>query len=198
MSPDIVKPGATLRDILAHRAEIGNFTGNLDEYIADIRQAHRRAQGSAHQHLHAAERPHDRGRRAADARRRLGRDASGHHRAAARSNSSAPPCTRRKSAAPMVEAAITSFRERVESVLRPVSDSAAAMKSTATALFAASEQTSQRAQSALQASNEASTNVATAATAADEMAGSIGEISRQLVQTTDVVHHGGERGARHQ
>ena len=62
------------------------------------------------------------------------------------------------------------------------------MKSTAIALFASSDQTSQRAQSALHASNEASTNVATAATAADEMAGSIGEISQQLVQTTDVVH----------
>ena len=36
-------------------------------------------------------------------------------------------------------------------------------------------------------SNEASTNVATAATAADEIAGSIGEISRQLRSATDVV-----------
>ena len=87
----------------------------------------------------------------------------------------------------MVEGAITAFRERMESVLRSVNESAATMKSTASSLFAASGQTSQRAQSAVHSSNEASTNVATAATAADEMAGSIGEISRQLVQTTDVV-----------
>ncbi len=87
----------------------------------------------------------------------------------------------------LIESAITSFRGSMESVLRTVNESAAAMKLTASSLFAASGQTSQRAQSAVQASNEASTNVATAATAADEMASSISEISRQLVQTTDVV-----------
>ncbi len=37
------------------------------------------------------------------------------------------------------------------------------------------------------ASNEASTNVETAAVAADELAGSIGEISRQLAMTTTIV-----------
>ena len=87
----------------------------------------------------------------------------------------------------MIESAIIAFRQSMESVLRSVNESAAAMKLTASSLFAASGQTSQRAESALQASNEASTNVATAATAADEMTSSIGEISRQLVQTTDVV-----------
>ncbi len=38
MSPDMVRPGMTLRQILAHRAEIGNFTGNPDQYIADIKK----------------------------------------------------------------------------------------------------------------------------------------------------------------
>ena len=61
------------------------------------------------------------------------------------------------------------------------------MKSTASKLLAASDQSSQRAESAVQASNEASTNVTTAATATEELSNSIGEISRQLDQTTDVV-----------
>ena len=39
----------------------------------------------------------------------------------------------------------------------------------------------------MQASNDASTNVTTAATATDELSNSIGEISRQLDQTTEVV-----------
>jgi len=54
-------------------------------------------------------------------------------------------------------------------------------------LFATSGQTLQCAQSAVAASNEASTNVETAAVAADELTGSIGEIGRQLTATTDIV-----------
>jgi methyl-accepting chemotaxis protein len=86
-----------------------------------------------------------------------------------------------------IDSAISSFRERVESVFRVVSDSAGAMKSTASKLFESSEQASQRAEGAVQASNEASANVKTAATAADEMAESIGEISQQIGRTTEVV-----------
>src|SRR5262249_8007813 len=86
-----------------------------------------------------------------------------------------------------IDAAIMSFRERVESVLTVVSDSAGTMKTTASTLFDSSEQASQRAEGAVQAANEASSNVRTAATAADEMSGSIGEISQQIGRTTDVV-----------
>jgi methyl-accepting chemotaxis protein len=61
------------------------------------------------------------------------------------------------------------------------------MRATASVLFGSSEQTSQRATSAVQAFNEASTNVATAAVAADELSRSIAEISRQLTHTSDIV-----------
>jgi methyl-accepting chemotaxis protein len=61
------------------------------------------------------------------------------------------------------------------------------LKTTARSLFATSEQNSQRAQGALEASNEASTNVATAAAATEQLSGSIGEISQQLARTTDVL-----------
>ena len=61
------------------------------------------------------------------------------------------------------------------------------MRSTATTLLASSGETSQRAEGAVSASNEASSNVDTAAVAADELAGSIGEISRQLSLTTNIV-----------
>jgi methyl-accepting chemotaxis protein len=61
------------------------------------------------------------------------------------------------------------------------------MRSTARGLFGSSEHTSQRAESAVQAFNEASANVETAAVAADELSRSIGEISRQLTQTSSVV-----------
>ncbi len=80
----------------------------------------------------------------------------------------------------MIEQAIAAFRQRVEDHLRTVTDGAMAMRSTATTLLASSGETSQRAEGAVSASNEACTNVETAAVAADELTGSIGEISRQL------------------
>jgi len=86
-----------------------------------------------------------------------------------------------------IEQAIAAFRRRVEEHLRTVTDGAMAMRSTATTLFANSGQTSKSAESAVSASNEASTNVETAAIAADELSGSIGEIGRQLNLTTEVV-----------
>ena len=86
-----------------------------------------------------------------------------------------------------IDLAITSFRPQVEALLSSVSDSATAMRATAGTLFGSSEQTSQRAESAVQAFNEASTNVETAAVAADELSRSIAEISRQLTHTSNIV-----------
>jgi NO-binding membrane sensor protein with MHYT domain/methyl-accepting chemotaxis protein len=86
-----------------------------------------------------------------------------------------------------IDTAIASFRERVEGVLKTVSDSAGALKSTASTLFGSSEQTSQRAEAVVQASNEASVNVENAAFAASQLSGSIQEISRQLGQTNTIV-----------
>jgi methyl-accepting chemotaxis protein len=86
-----------------------------------------------------------------------------------------------------IDSAIASFRPQVEQLLSGVSASATAMRSTASLLFGSSGQTSQRAESAVQAFNEASVNVETAAVAADELSRSIGEISRQLTHTSNIV-----------
>jgi methyl-accepting chemotaxis protein len=75
----------------------------------------------------------------------------------------------------------------VETLLNSVGDSATAMRATASTLLGSSGRTSQRAESAVQAFNEASTNVETAAVAADELSHSIAEISRQLSHTSDIV-----------
>jgi len=185
MSREKVKPGVTLRAMLEHRAEIGKFKGDLEKYLADIldRIARRKpvvnvVQLDDGRTISISEQPlpdgswvttheditqwqimeHQRADMAANEQRRL-----------------------------QTDSAISRFNERVESLLRSVRESAATMKSTASALFEASDQTSQRAQSAVAASNKASVNVTTAATAADQMASSIDEISRQLVQTTNVV-----------
>ena len=86
-----------------------------------------------------------------------------------------------------IDMAITMFRPQVEKLLSSVSGSATAMRSTAVTLLGSSEQTSQRAESAVQAFHEASSNVETAAVAADGLSHSIAEISRQLTQTSDIV-----------
>ena len=86
-----------------------------------------------------------------------------------------------------IENAISAFRERAENLLRTVADSAGEMRSTATGLFNASGHTSQRAESAVQTSNEASINVKTAASTADELSSSIAEIGQRLNQTAEVV-----------
>jgi methyl-accepting chemotaxis protein len=86
-----------------------------------------------------------------------------------------------------IDVAISSFRARVESTLNSVRESAIAMKVAAKTLLATSDRTLQRTEGAVHGSNEASTNVETAATAAAELSSSIREISRQLNQASEVV-----------
>jgi methyl-accepting chemotaxis protein len=87
-----------------------------------------------------------------------------------------------------VEAAILAFRQRAETLIKSVSESAGVMKSAATALFGSSDKTSRTTEGAVSASSETSTSVETAAAAAEELLRSIAEISRQLGHTTEVVH----------
>ena len=86
-----------------------------------------------------------------------------------------------------IDAALSSFQQRVESLLRTVDENAIAMRSTATKLFAASNKNSERAEGAVRESNKASINVDSAASAAEELSASIGEISQQLDQTNNLV-----------
>ena len=87
----------------------------------------------------------------------------------------------------LVESAISLFRKRAEILLQTVADGADKMHSTATGLFDGSGHTRQGAESAVQSSNEASTNVALAASAAEELSGSIAEIGQRLNQTAAIV-----------
>jgi PAS domain-containing protein len=185
MSPKDVRPGHTLEEIVRHRVAAGNFTADPDEYIAAVRSRIGRMTAGVHV-MHLAD-----GRTISVAEQPLpdGGWLATHEDVTEQykleQQQAALNATEQRRAD--VEAAIRAFTGRMETLLRSVTGSAATMKGTASVLFSASDQTSQRAHGALQATNEASTNVATAAGAADEMASSIGEISRQLVQTTDVV-----------
>jgi diguanylate cyclase (GGDEF)-like protein len=47
VSTDVVKPGCTIRELLAHRKEIGTFIGDVDEYCLNL--FHKMAQGKVFQ-----------------------------------------------------------------------------------------------------------------------------------------------------
>jgi methyl-accepting chemotaxis protein len=86
-----------------------------------------------------------------------------------------------------IDDAIASFRESVETVLKTVSDSTDAMRSTATELSASSHEASSRTAEVASASSSAAAGIDSAAGAADEMARSITEIDLQLRQAAKVV-----------
>src|ERR1051326_533965 len=186
LSPEIVKPGCTVRQILQYRLKNGSFTAEPEQYMAQLMA--RLAEGKPTRQLSEIG-----GRVIAVLNTPLPgggwvvthEDVTAQHKAEKERDSMSAQEARRRAA----DVAIASFRERVEAVLKTVGDSAAAMKATAIALSDSSERTSHRAEGAVSGSNEASTNVTTAATAAEELLRSIAEISRQLGHTSEVVGH---------
>lgn len=185
LSANVVKPGCSLRQLIQHRKETGLFSGDVESYSRKILDE--MTQGKSHTHYVQA----------SDGRIVLAKNeplagggwVSTHEdvteqRYAEQERIAIRDQEQRRAT---IDSAIASFRPTVEKLLSSVSGSASAMLSTARALFGSSEHTLQRAESAVQAFHEASRNVETAAVAADELSRSIGEISRQLVHTSEVV-----------
>jgi methyl-accepting chemotaxis protein len=88
-----------------------------------------------------------------------------------------------------IESEIRAFRESVATVLRTVTESAAALNSIAGTLSNSSGLTSDRAAGAMQTTNEASANMVAAAGATEELIASIGEIGRQISQAAEAASH---------
>ena len=182
---DLAQPGVLLRDLLEQRKRAGTFVGDPDQYIADALRRMREKRGLQDvrkmpdgRFISVASQPMPGGGWVATHQDITERRLQDQER-----DSLAVREQRREA----VDAAIAAFRQRIESMLKTVDDSAGAMRSTATTLFAASDKTSQRAEGAVHTSNEASTNVEIAASAANELSASIAEISRQLGQTNNLV-----------
>ncbi|HET8918238.1 MAG TPA: PAS-domain containing protein [Xanthobacteraceae bacterium] len=185
LRPEHARPGTPLRDLLMHRLAAGNFNGDPDRYVVDIlREAAENRTESKTIELKdgrviaLVSRPMRGGGWVAthtDVTEQL---------AAEKERDSLRQREERRRA---VDAAIGSFRARVEKVLESVSESATAMKAAAKLLLSTSDHTLQRAEGAVHGSNAASANVETAATAAAELSVSIKEISRQLGQANQVV-----------
>jgi methyl-accepting chemotaxis protein len=179
------KPGCTLHDLLRQRVQAGTFTGDIDRYISAVIEEIREGK------------PVDKTMQLADGRvfaisNRLMPDGgwvSTHQDVtvqlcAEQERDRIKAEDARRTA---IEAALSGFRERVEALLRTVGHNAMTMRTTATTLLAASNKNSERAEGAVRESNKASLNVEGAASAAEELSASIGEISQQLGQTNNLV-----------
>jgi methyl-accepting chemotaxis protein len=185
LAADIVKPGCTLQSLLEYRIRNGSFSRDPVAYRRELVGA--MAAGTTT----STEVKSKDGRTISVINRPMpdGGWVATHEditerRDAERERISMQEQQQRRAA---IDQAIAAFRRRVEDHLKTVSEGAKAMRSTATTLFSNSGQTSSSADGAVSASNEASTNVETAAVAADELSGSINEIGRQLAKTTEIV-----------
>jgi len=185
LGDDIVRPGRTLTDLLDYRIANGTFSRDPEEYrhtlvsgMAEGKTISNEVESATGRTVLVINRP------MADGGWVATHDDITERRDTERERAAMQEQQQRRS---VIDRAITAFRQRVEDHLRTVTDGAMAMRSTATVLLASSGQTSQRADGAVAASNEASTNVETAAIAADELAKSIVEISGQLATTTTIV-----------
>ena len=185
LSPQIVRPGCSLHALIQHRKDTGLFSGDVKAYCRKILDGVAKGQ-STQVYVQASD-----GRIVLAKNEPLpgGGWVSTHEdvteqRSAEQERAAIRDQEQRRAA---IDTAIAAFRPLVEKLLSSVSGSATAMRSTATALLGSSDQTSQRAEGAVCAFNEASANVETAAVAADELSRSIAEISRQLTHTSNVV-----------
>ncbi len=186
MSRDIVQPGCTLRALIQHRSEKGTLDLDVEKYRNDILKAI--AAGGANARI--VETPDGRiisviNKPILEGKYWVGthEDITDRHRAQQQSATIAEQDQRRAA----IDAAIASFRQEVEKVLRTVDESTHALRSTAASLSASSGDTSKQATNAVTISNESSVNVGAAASAAEELFASIEEISRQLSQTAELV-----------
>ncbi len=185
LSPQIVQPGCSLHQLIQHRKDTGLFTGDVEAYCQKIMEGVAKGKGLPF-YVPASD-----GRIVLTKNEPMpgGGWVSTHEdvteqRRAELERTAIRDQEQRRGA---VDTAIATFRPQAEKLLSSVSDGASALRATADALLGSSDRTSQRATGAVQAFHEASSNVATAAVATDELSRSIAEISRQLTQTSDIV-----------
>jgi PAS domain-containing protein len=186
LSPEVVKPGCTLRALMEHRKQTGLLSLDPEKYCKDIadsigagKTSKWTIEASDGRKVHAINQPMPGGGWVST------HEDVTEQRVLQQQRDDMAEQQKRRGA---IDGVIASFRTQMEPLLKTFGNSAAAMKSTAVTLSAASSHSSKCATSAVEASNEASTGVKTAAAATDELSSSIGEIAHQITQTNHVVH----------
>jgi len=188
LSPNVVKPGCTLLDLIKNRITTGSLNIDAEKYRAEILSAVRQGQSMNR----IVETPDGRAilvvnRPVKDGQYWIGTHDDITERIHAERKSAALSEQERRRVE--IETEIRTFRESVATVLRTVAESTAALKLIAVALSNSSGDTSERTAGAVNSSNEASANMTAAAGAAEELIASIGEIGRQISQAAEVASH---------
>jgi methyl-accepting chemotaxis protein len=186
LSPEIVKPGAKLIDIVRHRFETGNLERDPEQYCADLMEIM-----TAGKVINFVSELSD-GRSIAVVNRAIpgGLFWLGTHHDITQRRVAEKKSTlldEQEARRAIVDNAITWFRENVDDVLKTVANSVAAMKSTASGLSATSNETTAHTVGAVDTSHHAFDSVEVATTTAEELSRSIAEINRQLLHATAVV-----------
>jgi methyl-accepting chemotaxis protein len=188
LSPDIIKPGATLVDVIRNRFSSGSLDIDVEKYRQEILESVRDGRSSGA----IIETPDGRAISVVNRPVKGGDYWIGTHDDiterinAERKGAALSEQERRRVE---IETEIRAFRGSVAAVLQTVTESTAALKSIAVALSNSSSSTSERTAGAVQSSNEASANMTAAAGAAEELIASIGEIGRQISQAAEVASH---------
>jgi PAS domain S-box-containing protein len=188
LSPSVVKPGCTLTQLIQNRITTGSLNIDPEKYRSEIMTAVR--EGAVMNRI--VETPDGRAVLVVNRPIKNGKYWIGTHdditeRIQAERKSVALSEQERRRVT--IETEIRAFRESVAAVLRTVSESTAALNAIAGALSNSSGFTSDRAASAVQATNEASASMIAAAGATEELIASIGEIGRQISQAAEVASH---------
>ena len=188
LSPDVVKRGCTLLDLIKNRITAGSLNIDPESYRAEILAAVK--QGRSMDRI--VETPDGRAvlvvnRPIKDGQYWIGtHDDISERIQIERRNAAMSEQERRRVE---IETEIRAFRKNVAAILLTVSESTAALKSIAAALSDSSGRTSERTAGAVDISNEASANMTAAAGAAEELIASISEIGRQIGQAAEVASH---------
>jgi len=188
LSRDVVKPGATLVDVINNRNKTGSLAIDPGRYRAEIMAMLRDGSESTQ----IAELPGGRVVSVVNRSVEGGRFWIGTHdditdRIQAERKSAAMSQQERRRVE--IESEIGAFRENAEAMLGTVDASTRALKSIAVALSNSSGRTSERTAGAVQSSGEASANMSAAAAAAEELIASIAEIGRQVSHAAELVAH---------
>ncbi len=185
LAPADVRPGSTLTEVLERRASKSAFFVDIHQYRENFLKAYREGRTTVNEVKSAGDRLYlitnhpikgggwittheDITERRRDEQQRIALEQQAERRAA-------------------TENAIVEFRAGTEGLLKTVTLSAGKMRETAAGLLKVSGHTTQRAESALQASNEALTNVEVVAAAAEELSASASEVDQRLDRATRVV-----------
>ncbi len=180
-----VLPGSTLSEVLAKRVAKGTFSRDpekyREEFLAEVRKGRTI--------VHEVKTPGGRVLRVMNHPMKSGGWVGTHEditdrRAAEQQLTTMQQNEQRRAT---IETAIAAFRSRAESLLHTVVNRAGEMRSTATGLQKAFDQTANRAEAAARTSHNAANNVESVASATNELSGSTAEIDRRVDQAAELV-----------